>query len=302
VDLALDALGQHDGAALLGVGRDRRHDLGDGGVRAPLDQAEVELDHLGTQERHEGQRVGVGPDVVESDTDTGRPNPLCEREQAGGIARQGPFGELDDDPDAPAVGSREHRRGGGRDRGRLDVDEESEGGAQTRLDRRLDGARAAQLVELVQASGLPGGVEQLLRHPQRTVDRTAGERLVRDGVAGGDLHDRLEERVDGPTGQDRVELVDQTVDHIAPRSFDGRAAITVRTMGRTGEVLHPVPTRRGDLVSSGRTARIRARVGADLGKTVRRPGHRAPRGVTTIGIPGAYAAGARDLAVIHGRV
>lgn len=46
---------------------DGGHDRGGPGVGPALDEATVELDHIGPQEGQQGQGTGIGPDVVNRD-------------------------------------------------------------------------------------------------------------------------------------------------------------------------------------------------------------------------------------------
>jgi hypothetical protein len=66
----LDALGDDHGVGPLGLGPDGVDDAGRLGGGAPLEQAHVQLDEVGADEREHGQGGRGGPDVVQ-----GHPQP-----------------------------------------------------------------------------------------------------------------------------------------------------------------------------------------------------------------------------------
>ena len=192
--LVLDALGEQHRAAGLGVVVDGVHDLGDGRARALLDQAQVELDDVRAQQRHEGQRHRVGADVVERHAPADVAHPLDGAQQLGRAQRQRPLGDLHDD--AQLAGGRLRDREqvvqrGGVEHLRLDVDEQRQRREQPLLDGAVERRRPARLVELGQAPGLAGRGEQRVRALERAL-RPAGQRLVRHDRAGVQVDDRLE--------------------------------------------------------------------------------------------------------------
>ena len=145
-----------------------------------LHEAQVELDDVRAQQRHQRERAGVGADVVERDPPAARAHRLDRGEQVGGPFGQRALGYLDDDVElvggARPVGVQVIWRLGAK-RARLDVDEEGAAAADGRLERAARGGGAAFPVEMDQAAGLRGGGEQAVGALERRALWAAGQRL-----------------------------------------------------------------------------------------------------------------------------
>ena len=157
---------------------------------AIVEQAQVELDHVGIEDRHQRQRARVGADVVERDAPA-EPAQLGERPQQRLRALgQRALGDLHDEREAGA------RRAGQvvLERARVGVDEQAERRAEPALDRAGQRGLAAGAVELGDAPVLAGGGEQRFGRGEPVAPAAAGERLVADDAAVAQVEDRL---VDG---------------------------------------------------------------------------------------------------------
>ena len=100
VVLGLDPLGEDQRAGPLRLGVDRVDDFGDLLRGAVVQQFQVELDHVGAQERDQGERARVGADVVEGDPGAAPAQVLGQRDQVGGVVGEGALGQLDDQREA----------------------------------------------------------------------------------------------------------------------------------------------------------------------------------------------------------
>ena len=96
--LGFDALGHDRRAAALALRPDGAHDLRDVGGWAFLDEPQVELDHIGAQQRHERERAHVGAHVVERDAPAERSHARHLAEQLGGASGERALGDLDEGP------------------------------------------------------------------------------------------------------------------------------------------------------------------------------------------------------------
>jgi hypothetical protein len=207
VGLVLDALGEHHRAGALGVRVDRVHDLGDRGAGAFLYQPQVQLDHVGAQQRHERQGHRLGADVVHRDAPADRADPLDRAQQLGRAGGQCPLGDLQDHPQPARGGLRDGEQvlqGRAVEHLRLDVDEQGQrclqAGGQRAGERRV----AAGGVQLGEPAGLAGSGEELIRALERAL-RPAGQGLVGDHAAGVELDDGLEDAAHRPVPQDVVD-------------------------------------------------------------------------------------------------
>ena len=196
VALVLDALGQHQRSGGLRVGVDGVHHLRHARAGAALDQAEVELDHVGAQQGHEGQRERLGAHVVDRDAPADLAHPVHRAQQLGRAVGQGPLGDLHHHPQlAGSVGGdgQQVLQGGAVQHLGLDVDEQGQRGQQARGDGPSKGRRPAGRVQLAQQAGGPRGGEEVVRALQRAAARPARQGLVGHHRAAVQVHDRLEE-------------------------------------------------------------------------------------------------------------
>ena len=202
----LDALGEHERAGLLGVGADRVHDGGDRRAGQLLREPQVQLDHLGAQQRHERQRRRVGADVVERDPPAEPADPLDGAQQLGRTCGERALGDLDDDAQLArgALGDREQvvERRGVEHLG-LDVDEQRQRRQQTRP--TAPRKAAMRHASSSSASGRRAGGREQLVGPLERARGPAGERLVADDRAGVEVDDRLEHAAHAVLAQDGVE-------------------------------------------------------------------------------------------------
>lgn len=199
----LDALGDDLAVELLGV---RAHGVGhrDGrGVVEGAQQPEVELDDLRAKQRHEGEGGGHGADVVQRDGAAGGPQALGGLDDRRRVPGERPLGELDDQAEPVRAGGDgvEHlvqRDGEG---ARLEVDE------QQRVRPGQRGRRVPQVgaqgedVELGGPAGGARGRDQGEGRLELRPDGSAQQGLVRDGVAGAQVHHRLQDAAQGPGAQ-----------------------------------------------------------------------------------------------------
>jgi hypothetical protein len=193
--LRLDPLGEDGGARLVGVGADRAHDRGGLGAERLLDEAHVELDDVGAQERHEGDRAPVGTDVVECEAPAAAAQGRDRAQQLGRAVGEAPLGDLGDDGQL-ARGALQRGRGDvrhGVEDIRLDVHEQRGRGVE-RAEGAIDGGRAAGAVEVGGGTLGRRGAEQRAGRLERRADRAAGQGLVGDDAPVGQGHDGL---VDG---------------------------------------------------------------------------------------------------------
>jgi len=203
VPLGLDPLREHDRAGPLRVGVDRVHDLGDRRAGPLLHQPQVELDHVGAQQRQEGQRHRLGADVVHGDAPAEAAHPLDRPQQLGRARRQRALGDLQHDPQLSRrlLGDREQLgQRSGAEHLRLDGDEHRQRRDQPGPDGAAEGGDAARAVQLGEPAGRAGGGEQRVGPLERAL-RTAGQRLVGDDGAGVELDDRLEDAADAAGGE-----------------------------------------------------------------------------------------------------
>ena len=127
--MRFDALGEQYRPGPFRVGHDGGHRPAQLAIRAVLDEPHVELHDVGLDDRQEGQRRRIDPDVVERD----QPAAFARRDDAGeelcGCIGDGSFGDLEHDRALPGRGD----GGGPLDEGgvegrRLDVDEDRDAG------------------------------------------------------------------------------------------------------------------------------------------------------------------------------
>ena len=129
--LGLDALGEDQGTRPLGLGLHSGDDPRDLGGPAGGDEAEVELEHIGLDERKQPEGPRVRADVVERDAPAARARLLDERKQVGRTGRQRLLRDLHDQAQVAGLvevvhGMQRARAGREADRRRLDVDEEEQ--------------------------------------------------------------------------------------------------------------------------------------------------------------------------------
>jgi hypothetical protein len=197
----LDPLGEDARPLALGIGVDRVHDLRDGRTRPVLDQAQVELDDVGPEQGHEGQRQGVRADVVQGHPPAQVAHPRHRAQQVGGALRQGALGDLQDDLQ---VAGRDLGKCQQVDQGRavehlgLHVHEQRQRRDQPVLARAGEGGFAAGPVELGQAALRAGSGEQGVRALPHALGPTS-QGLVGHDAARGELHDRLVDATDSPS-------------------------------------------------------------------------------------------------------
>ena len=95
--LGLDAFGEHDSAGAFGFGVHGVDDRRDVRAGVVLDQRQVQLDHVGLDQRQQCQRRRVGADVVQGDAPTQLADPGDGLQQLRGLAGQGPLGQFQHD-------------------------------------------------------------------------------------------------------------------------------------------------------------------------------------------------------------
>jgi hypothetical protein len=177
------------------------------GVR--LHEAQVELDHLGGEEGHEGERPAVRADVVQGDGTAELPQPGHGGEDVPGAVGERALRELEDDVELAhpllqdPLGPLGRRR---LDHARLHVEEEAERLGQPRLERAADGRHAAAPLELDEPARLARGGEEPVRALEGRALGAPRERLEGDDEAGVDVNDGLVDAAQRPLGQDAVEL------------------------------------------------------------------------------------------------
>jgi hypothetical protein len=175
----------------LGFRAHRGHDPRHVGGVAAGQQPEVELDHVGIQERHDRERAAVGAHVVERDA----PPALA---QAGERAQHdvGLLGER-------ALGDLHHEGRAAQGRigdvelqgARVRVQEQGEGRAERGLAGLLERGGAARAIDLREPAVLARGREQ---RAGRGAVRRPRERLVADHGPVAQVDDRLEGGADHP--------------------------------------------------------------------------------------------------------
>ena len=154
---------------------------------AVAEQAQVELDHVGVEDRHQRERARVAADVVERDPPAGRAQPGQRAQHRLRPLDQRPLGDLDDE-----------RRPGGREvgrvvveRARVGVEEQRERGTEPVLGGRAQRGVAGGEIERQQAVLAAGGGQQRLG---AAVLGVAQQRLVAADRAVAQVDDRLEDR------------------------------------------------------------------------------------------------------------
>ncbi len=195
--LVLDALREQHGSGPLGVRVHGVHDFRHRGTGSLLDQAQVQLDDVRAQQRHEGQRQVVGADIVEGDPPAGCAQPLHGREEFRRSGSDRPLGDLEDDVQLAGrgVGDRQQLvERGGVQHLRFHVDEQRQRGDDTGGDGLPQRRTTAQLVQLGEPAGGASGGEELVRALQRPL-RPPGQRLVGNHGPGVQVHDGLEHAV-----------------------------------------------------------------------------------------------------------
>lgn len=183
-----------------------------------MDERQIQLDHVGAQQRHERQRAGVGADVVERDAPAARARRLDGRQQLRQAVGQRPLGQLDhaaevasqlrQAPEAAGVG--------------LGVDEQG----QRALDGQPRGGRhgggPARRIELTEATRGARGPEQLIRMLEWRSEGPARQGLKADDVARLQIHERLEDRAQETSGEDVGERREATRRRIQPLGHASR--------------------------------------------------------------------------------
>jgi len=146
-----------------------------------LYQGQVELDHIRRRKGISASESGAAPTSSRA-TPTGSPGPVGQGEQPGRVVGQRPFGEFDDQTDAPLPqgGEQPRRRLDPADRSGFDVDEQSERCSEAGVQRLLQ--RLARPVQLVDPAGPAGSLEQHVGQLQHAAGGTASERLERSPV------------------------------------------------------------------------------------------------------------------------
>ena len=174
-----------------------------------MDDAHVELDHVGPQKRHEREGARVDADIVEGDAGTelaevfDRPKDFCR------TGRERALRQLEDDA-VLAAGGRD-RLGvltgdpGGRS-DRFDVDEDGGLGAEVLGGGAAKRRGAARPVEFDGEPAACRGAEEVTGHRERGLLRPARQRLKGDHLTTVEVDDRLEVADDQVVSQQSLQL------------------------------------------------------------------------------------------------
>jgi len=184
--LGLDALGDHGRARALGLGTDRVEDVRHPDRRTLAYQPQVELDHVGAQQRHQRQRPVVGADVVERDPDACTAQVADRANQGRRLGGERALGDLDDRLDAfgqQARSALDLLGAAGIQGLGLHVDEQRRAATEVMTGRFLEGREAALGVELGEQALLTGGGEQEVGPLEWRAGGPADQRLVADRPA-----------------------------------------------------------------------------------------------------------------------
>ena len=171
------------------------HDGRDFAGGSLLDEAQIELHDLGSKERHEGERGGVGANVVERHRPPACANPLDRAQQLGGPRGDRALGDLKHDAEFARSRIRDAQQvieWRSVENLGLHVDEQRERSQVVGRDSAPKGLGAALCIQLRQTTRGAGGCEQRNRRFKRAPDWATRERLVADNGGSIDVDDRLE--------------------------------------------------------------------------------------------------------------